>query len=720
VVDIKILRLLIIDDSPDDADVTIATLRKAGYMLKSQRVQDMASLQTALAQGQWDLILSEYNIAHFGAQFALDLIKGSDLDTPFIVHTKKISDADLVQIMRNGARDVVLKAQSARLAPAIQRELRAYRDREIFRKQQYILKETEDKHRAIIEGSREAVCYAHEGMHIDANAAYLELFGYENTEDLEGIPVLDLIKKDDHKRFKEFMRKKAKNSAADLNSEFEAVKKDGAPIFIDINISDIDHKGEHCTQIIFTDITKRKAVEKKLQYLNQRDPLTGLYNRHFFLQKLSAAVEKAKAGSNQSTLLFLDLSQLKKINENAGHAAGDHLLLLLAKLFREKLGGQAVISRFSGDEFAVLLPDQGEKQAKKTAAGLEATLKDTTFTESGHVFKCSCVLGKVLVDENAENARQVLSQAYKSCAVSKPVEALDAKMAVAPTVSSPQACTGIKNAAETGIDTEWQHKIQQALQSDALELAFQPIINLHGDPADYFEVLVRMSDGAGGLIPAGEFMATANATGQILDIDKWVISHAIPALAELHQEAHAATFFINISKQSMADSSVPKLIHQAIKKAGIDGYHLIFEADEPDLTSDPVASGNFIRTIHDYGCQFCMDNFGQGFGDHNFLRHQAIEYVKITGSLIHNLTNDKVNQAVLQGLTKVANALGKKIIAKFVEDAESLSLLWDLEISYVQGNYFQQAEAEMSFESDDETSETTLSSDESVPSWANN
>lgn len=717
--DIKILRLLIIDDSPDDADVTVATLRKAGYMLKTQRVQDMAGLQTALSQGQWDLILCEYNIPHFGAQFAIDLVKGSHLDTPFFVLAKKISDTDLVQIMRNGARDVILKAQSARLAPAIQRELQAHRDREIFRKQQYILKETEDKHRAIIEGSHEAVCYAHEGMHIDANVTYLELFGYENTEELEVIPILNLIKKDDQQRFKEFMRKKAKNSAADLNSEFEAVKKDGTPIFIDISISDINHKGEDCTQIIFTDITKRKAVEKRLQYLNQRDPLTGLYNRHFFLQKLGTAVEKAKAGSNQSTLLFLDLSQLKKINENAGHAAGDRLLLLLAKLFREKLGDQAVISRFSGDEFAVLLPDQGEEQAAQTATGLEATLKDTTFTEGNHTFKCSCMLGKVLIDEKAENARQVLSQAYRSCAVDKPVEALDAKMASAPTDSDTLAGTEAKETAETSIDTEWQRKIQQALQSDTLELAFQPIINLHGDPADYFEVLVRMNDNEGGLIPAGEFMATANATGQILEIDKWVISHAIPALAELHQEQHAATFFINISRQSMADSSVPELIHQSITEAGIDGYHLIFEADEPDLISDPVAAGDFIRTIHDYGCQFCMDNFGQGFGGHNFLRHQAIEYVKITGSLIHNLSNDTINQAILQGLTIVANALGKKVIAKFVEDAESLSLLWDLEISYVQGNYFQQADADLSFESDNDAGEATLSSDGSAPNWAN-
>ena len=547
--DIKILRLLIVDDSPDDADISIAALRKAGYMLKSQRVQDMAGMQTELGRANWDIVIGEYSMPHIGAQYALDLIKGSNHDIPFIVMTKKINDNDLVQIMRNGASDVILKQQSTRLVPAVQRELRAARDRSTFRKQQQILKETEDKHRAIIEGSHEAICYTHEGMHIDANQSYLDMFGYSNTDELEGVPILNLITKNDHSRFKGFMRKKSKNIDADVDNEFEATKKDGSTFFVELNMSEINHKGENCTQIIFTDISKRKAVENKLQYLNQRDPLTGLYNRHYFLQELGKAVEKAKVGSNKSTLLFLDMAQLKKINETVGHAAGDRLLLLLAKMFREKLGEDAIISRFSGDEFAVLLVDTDKERGASAADDLQSTLKDTSFSEGGQTFRCNCTLGRTIIDEHAENAYAVLSQVYKSCASNKPAGTLEAKIADTTTPAEGLALAS-KTPEKSEVDPEWRDRIQQALEQDNFQLAFQPIVNLHGDPAEFFEVLIRLENDQGELISASEFMQTAKLTGQIHDIDKWVIEHAVSTLAELHNEGQRATFFINLSPQS--------------------------------------------------------------------------------------------------------------------------------------------------------------------------
>ena len=203
----KILRLLIVDDSPDDAELAVAALRKAGYMLKNQRVQDLASMQAALDKGPWDVVLSEYTLPHFGAQLALDLVKRALLDIPFIVVTRNIRDPDLVKIMRNGAHDVVLKNQSARLAPVVERELRVTEERHQFRQMTKALSEVENKNRVIIEGSREAIGYCQDGMHIDANKAYLDMFGYENNKELEGVPVLNLIDKSDHPRFKDFLRK---------------------------------------------------------------------------------------------------------------------------------------------------------------------------------------------------------------------------------------------------------------------------------------------------------------------------------------------------------------------------------------------------------------------------------------------------------------------------------------------------------------------------------
>ena len=224
---------------------------------------------------------SEYTLPHFGAQLALDLIKRARLDVPFIVVTRNIRDADLIKIMRSGAHDVVLKNQSARLAPAVERELRVTEERRQFRQMSQTLNEVENKNRAIIEGSREAICYCQDGMHIDANKTYLEMFGYEDLSELEGVPVMNLVEKSDHVRFKDFLRKAA-SSNPPPPQEFLAAKKDGGHFHAELAVSLIVLNGENCTQFVVIDISKRKAVENRLQYLNQHDPLTGLFNRHHF------------------------------------------------------------------------------------------------------------------------------------------------------------------------------------------------------------------------------------------------------------------------------------------------------------------------------------------------------------------------------------------------------------------------------------------------------
>ena len=614
--------------------------------------------------------------------------------------------------MRNGARDVLLKKEIARLVPAIQRELKAARERDSHRKSRRLLKEVEDKHKAMVQGSREAISYCHEGMHIDANKAYLDIFGYDNTEELSGIPILNLIKKDGHARFKEYMRKGLKGSDKDINNEFEAIKKDGSSFYAEITQSEIDHNGERCIQFIVSDISKRKAVEKKLQYMNQRDPLTGVYNRHYFIQELGKAVEQAKTGGNPSGLLFLDLNQLKSINESVGHAAGDRLLLMITRLFREKLDDDTIISRFSGDEFAILLKNKDEKVSKKIAADISKSLKDATFTESGKKFKCGCTLGTTIIDEAAENAHEVLSLAYKACAKNKPRKQVQAQVNQAN-----EQPRGITPVTKNQPDDYWREQIDTALGNNAFQLVFQPIINLHSEPAEYYEVLVRLTTKQGGLVSAAEFMPTAEATGQILAIDKWVIGNALQVLADLYGEGQSATFFINISAHSLANSTILKQIEGLLQTHSLSGKAVVFEADEAALNADPIATGEFIRKIHELDCEFCLDDFGK-IGDYQLLKQHAIEYIKIAGSIIHDLNIDTINQAVLKSIMLIAEALGKKTIAKYVEDAEILALLWDQKIDYVMGNYFQQADVDLAYDFSAEAGETTLSSDiPNEPSW---
>ncbi len=738
----KILRLLIVDDSPDDAELAVASLRKAGFMLKNQRVQDLASMQAALDKGSWDVVLSEYTLPHFGAQLALDLVKRAHLDIPFLVVTRSIRDPDLVKIMHNGAHDVVLKSQSARLAPAVERELHVAEERRKYQKMSLTLNEVENKNRAIIEGSREAICYCQDGMHIDANKAYLDMFGYEDLSELEGVPVLNLVDKSDHVRFKDYLRKINSPNPPEPQ-EFLAAKKDSNHFHAELAISPIVLNGESCTQFVVIDVSKRKAVENRLQYLNQHDPLTGLYNRHHFTQELTKVLEKVKQDDSRSALLYLDLNELKEINDSLGHAAGDRLLLKIARMFREELGESTILARFSGDEFTALLHGMSDSQIKEAVTSMLSSLKETTFSEGGKTFRCDGTIGVVVIDKNSENAQAVLNKAYQTCQGNRPSkpapvaapapapETIPASRPV-PVAEVPAAAdvpaltplpggnvTEIRRPAPTmspAAAQDWETRLKHALEKDGFQLAYQPIVNLHGDPAEYFEVLLRLPGRNGELIHAGEFMPAAEQLGLLASIDRWVIRQSVQSLAALHREGRQASFFVNLCPGSLNDPELLSMLQKQITTARIKPEYMVFEADEPAVMANPADAAMFMQAVHRIGCRFSVDNFGNNLSALNRLRDMPVDFLKIAGSLIRNLSTDALTRTSLKAIVDLAKSMNKQTIAKFVERADDLGTLWNLGFDYVQGNYFQQADAHTDYQFADET---TLSSDVSSPNWAN-
>ena len=720
--DKKLLRLLIVDDSPDDAELTANVLRKAGYMVKSHPVQDSTGLRAALDSGQWDVVVSEYALSKMEAESVLDHLKNTDPPLPFIILTRRIGDSDLIKIMRAGARDVLLKSQRVKLGLVIERELQVFHEQREHKRTSASVRELEDKHQAIIEGSREAICYAHEGMHVDANRKYLDLLGYDSVSELEGVPILNLIDQSDHNRFKAYLRKIGKQDDTERASEFLIAKNTGAKFHAEITISPINLNGENCLQVIISDVSMRKSVENKLQYLNQRDPLTGLFNRHYFIQELGKTVEKAKCGGNDSVLIYLDLDQLKKINDTFGHAAGDRLLLRLARLFRENLGDDTILSRFGGDEFAILLDAKNENTGTEAADTLQKAIRSAAFAENGKKYECVCTWSVTNITSRSESVQKILTEAHDECEKAKrlkqPQQAAAKEPAEPATTHLPpqtQIPAPPGDANESSFVADWREKIKKALATDGFRLAYQPIISLHGDTGEFYEALIRMKRNDGTLISAGEFMPAAEQSGQIQLIDRWVIDNTIQSLVELHSQGKMVHVFINLSAKAFSDESLIPDIRQKLINTGLRAEYLIFETDETVVVNNPAEAGTFIRAIRKIGCRFAMDNYGNGLGTYNHLRHQPIEFLKIDGALVHNLANDEINQAVLQAMVGIAKALDKKIIAKYVEDAESLSLLWNFGIDYVQGNYLQQADTQLNY---DFSGETTLSSEEvPAPNW---
>lgn len=727
--DKKILRLLIVDDSPDDAEIATAALRKSQFMLKTQRVHDLSAMQTALGKSTWDMVLCEVRLTHLTGQMVLDVLKRDQHHVPLIIFTAEVKESDVVKLMQMGALDIVRKDEAFRLGPVIERELRVADERRATHAMAQKLNELEQKHRAVIESARDAIAHCSDGMHIDANPMYLEMFGYSNNE-LEGLPVLNLIDKSDQARFKDYLRKGSKES-----QEFTATKKDGTRLHVELQTSAVTHNGESCMQIIATDISQRKTAETRLQYLNQHDPLTGLYNRPHFIQTLTNTLDDAKRGKISGGVIYLDLNQIKAINEEFGHAAGDRMLLKVARLFRDKLGDQAMLARFGGDEFAVLLTNVGEPEVNATAKDLCASLKENLLAESGKTFSLNCHFGVIMFGSDPVSAQKILADAYRAAQsmstqseqreaipirviepTQKPAKPAAPIMTEPPAVTPTTVSTAKQTAKEGVVSTDvWAARIQAALDKNSFELFYQPIVNLHGEPAEYFEVLVRMRGDDNRPIPAGKFMVAAEHAGLASAIDRWVVQRSIEALKVLHGENRKATLFVNLSPSSFREPDLIVQTQKHLRATNVKSKYLSFEADETALMAAPAEARAFLQAAKSLGCRFAVDNFGNNMNNLNQLRDLPIDCIKIAGEHIRHLTSDNVALASLKALIQVAKAMDKQIIAKSVEKAEDLAALWNLNVDYVQGNYFQEANSELSYEFG--TDQTVTSSDDS-PRWA--
>jgi len=728
--DTKILRLLIVDASPDDTELTLAALQAGGFLLKSHCVQDLKGLQAAIAQGGWDAVIAERKLAHSSATAVLDTLRRANLEIPLLILTRAVPDEEIAVLMRAGARDVVLKNQISRLLPALERELAVAAERAQFRAGQEALKEMQEKHRAVVERGREAVCYVHDGMHIDANKAYLDMFGYASLAELEGVPVMNLIDKSDQARFKQHIRK-----SADVPEEFAAVRKNGERFYIETAVSRVTINGEACTQLLVTDISQLKAVEAKLQYLSEHDPLTGLYNRNHFLESLTRAVEQAKRDGTAHGIVYIGLRQAMRTLE---HAAVDRFLLAVGRELREIFGSEDRVARYGDHEFAALTQEAQRKQLREIAARVEQALAAGPLSDSGLPGNVGYRVSFASITAQTESVQKALAALYpaREPAAAARAGSPPAPVAEAPAVpassaeptpvwpetsspahGSPQPPIAAPDwaapAAARSADSEWRRRIGAAIRREAFRLIYQPIVNLHGDAAEYFEVLVRMVDDGGGLIPAALFIPPAEDSGQALAIDHWVIKQSIRTLAELRHQGRKVTFFINLSARALRDPMLALAAQQALRETRIKSKYVIFEIDEAAFLAHAEAAAAFTSAAKKIGCSLCIDNFGRALDAAPRLRDVPVEYLKLDGALLQNITSDAVTQAPLKAVVDVAKAMKKKTIAKSVESVEALSALWEFGVDYVQGRYFQEADAELNYEFHNEA---TLSSENS-PHW---
>ena len=426
---------------------------------------------------------------------------------------------------------------------------------------------------------------------------------------------------------------------------------------------------------IARDITERKKLQERLAYLASHDSLTQLHNRPYLVERLTAAIN-ASDENTLNAILYIDLDNFKIINDNHGHMVGDRILREFAERLRDVFGDNAVLSRFGGDEFVILLEQTTREETLARAEEMRRLMEGLHFHEATHAFELNTSIGIAFTD-TATVSKEILTRADDACYIAK-VRGRNRIEIYSPESSE---INRLRN------DTKWSSLIKKSLKEKSFELWYQPIVEIVSGEVERYEALIRLRGENGAIILPGEFLSAAARWGMMIQLDRHVIELGVRDLARYP----ALRLSINLSADSLVESSLPKFIEDTFLEAGVSLDRVIFEITETEVIANFAQAMDVLKKLRANGFLFALDDFGVGFSSMAYLRDLPVSRLKIDGIFVRNMQTVPYNRMLVRSINEIGHFLGKKTVAEFVENAEVVKLLRDIGVDYAQGSYFGEA-----------------------------
>ena len=459
------------------------------------------------------------------------------------------------------------------------------------------------------------------------------------------------------------------------------IGRDGTPVPIQDSAAPIqDRDGRVVGAVmVFHDVSRERRLHRKLSYHASHDSLTGLINRREFEERLSAALRSVKEDAGrQFALLYMDLDQFKVVNDTCGHAAGDLLLRQLSEILQARVRTADVLARLGGDEFAVLLADCSVEDAAHLADTLRQAIADFRFTWRDGSMQVGVSIGIVPVDAANDAVGSLLSAADVACYVAKDLGRNRIHIYEE------------GDAAERHQEMQWVARINRAREQERLELYFQPIVPIGETQTEppQFELLLRMHDESGNLIAPTSFIPAAERYNLMPSVDRWVIQEVLAELVYREQlDCAPYSLAVNLSGTTLNDARFVDFLLEELDEARVSDGALCFEITETAAIANLDRVVSFMRTLRARGCRFSLDDFGTGLSSLTYLKNLPVDYVKIDGQFIRNVTKDPADQSVVEAIAQMAKAFRIKTIAERVESRQVLDRLAEIGIDFAQG-YF--------------------------------
>ncbi len=685
------LRLMIVDDSREAAEAIVSTLRNAGIAVRPLRPASEDELAAMVAAQPVDVVVAQHDSAALPLASVLQQVSATGKDMPVVALADAIDQAAYVEAMAMGARALTLREPASLLLTVIRDAWADLEARRAQRRLEARLRETERRCDALIDSSRDPIAYVHEGMHIRANQAYLEMFGYDDFEDIEGMSLLDMVAPQHVEDFRQLLKSLAQGEAPPPRYELQARDIDGNVFPAAMEFIQAQYEGEPCVQVVIRRQELDPELAHEIEELRQRDQATGLYNRATFLHALEDAVDASAQGNAQHGLLLLEPDHYHHLLADIGLDSADDLLAsAAARLTAVAEGHNAVAARFGDHTLALLVRNTDHAGTEAMANRVLEAFSAELFEIGSRSSVITASIGAVQVGEKIASVSQVLAKATEGMASASGTGGNRFEL------FDPSAV----DRAEVEHIQAWVARLRDALDNEGFLLHYQPVISLQGDTGAVYEAFLRLKGADGELIKPLSFLQIAEEHGLLWEIDRYVVGRAIAVIGERIRASKPTTLLVKVSQASLADDSLPRYIGEQLLEHGVPGEYLVVQLAEAKVFTHLKAAQEFAAAIARQDSRIALENFGAGLDSFQLLAHLKPNMLKIDPGFIEDLTGNAGNQERVREMAAKARELGIQTMADFVSDAATMSVLFGTGVDYVSGNFLAPSGPDMGYDFD--------------------
>jgi len=665
--------LLVIDKSPDHAQAINSFLRNSGVAVR---------VVSATAIDELDIVLREKApfLVLLGRQLPSGMTIGQVLQTaeehavPAVMQVQPEDSASIESAIATHPLLIINSENDEQLMQVVKQHLsggktvREYD--ELLQKQE----ELQHRYNLLLDSARDSIAYIHEGLHVYANRAYLDLLQVQSLEDIEGISLLELMIADEGVDLKKLLREINESDFQEQTLVVTINTFGGKQLEAELTFSPAKFNGERCIQMLVREQDANLVLQEELDRLRKTDHLTQMINRKTFTARLTEIIESGQGKDHRTAVMYIETDGISELQQDLGMEGIDTYIMDLANIISGCTEESDIPARFSDHGFAVIIRREEGSSMQQTGNCIMENYASHIIDLGTQTRTASCSIGMTSLGPLTTDAREVIAQ------VKTAFEQASRKGNTM--VRYKPALTTVHSGES---ERDWVERIRYALNNHDFYTVQQSIVDLEGENEGLFEnrTFMREEDGD---TAAGEFMLAAERNDLGSTIDRHVIPQIMVAIAGTGDK-----HIISLSTNSILDVSFPNWFQRMLTETEVEGSQLILQVSAMVAESHLKPTRRLIEELQHHGCNFVISEFDNDRQTIQLLDHLPVHMIKLRPGLAHGLSSNTTNQEIIRTVVRAVETRNVTIIADEVRDASDLAALWQCGVKLVTGDFLNEA-----------------------------